>query len=236
MAISISASMPVGEKLTPLEELMRERGRFISIREAVGTVKARYPEMTYEQVAEWIYRKARSLGVVEKTFAGITGSAVSTEELFKRIANNGGEVMSGNEYGIKGYYREALEKALNMNLPAMRADYQDDDYTGRQKGNTQGISCGAVTVNEPPAIWENIHGMETAQKMIAGLVIMNAVNDKRFQRKDGINKSAVARLAANGLAKYGGAFNVSDRQLTELISKTLKHVPKLKDAVNGEHS
>ncbi|ATI93390.1 hypothetical protein H0K13_004874 [Salmonella enterica] len=72
--------------------------------------------------------------------------------------------------------------------------------------------------------------METAKKFIAGLAIAIAANDKRYQRKDGFNKSAVARLAESALLKYGVSIGVSDRQLTELISEALKCAPKLKDS------
>ncbi|ATI93610.1 hypothetical protein CGA23_27060 (plasmid) [Salmonella enterica subsp. enterica] len=71
--------------------------------------------------------------------------------------------------------------------------------------------------------------METAKKLCRSAIAI-AANDKRYQRKDGFNKSAVARLAESALLKYGVSIGVSDRQLTELISEALKCAPKLKDS------
>ncbi|EAQ6632191.1 hypothetical protein H0K13_004796 [Salmonella enterica] len=103
--------------------------------------------------------------------------------------------------------------------------YQDDEY--HHADNSVSDINNDLS---PPAVWENTHGMETAKKFIAGLAIAIAANDKRYQRKDGFNKSAVARLAESALLKYGVSIGVSDRQLTELISEALKCAPKLKDS------
>lgn len=226
MATSIPVSMPVGEKLTPLEELMRERGRFISIREAVETVKARYPEMTYEHVAEWVYRKARSLGVVEQTFAGITRSAVSTEKLFKRIANDGGEVMSRSDYAITGYYRAELEKALNMSLPAMRADYQDDVYVKvARNGEPEGANPPPADIagdSKLPANeyagWEpKFADRKTSIELVAALSKIVAEKcGNQYHRGNGISASAIADSVAV-------LFGKSDNQkYRKLISEALR--------------
>ncbi|HGB5893274.1 TPA: hypothetical protein ACIVVN_001554 [Salmonella enterica subsp. enterica serovar Kottbus] len=227
MSISIPVSMPVGEKLTPLEELMLERGRFISIREAVETVKALYPEMTYEHVAEWVYRKARSLDVVEKTFAGITRSAVSTEELFKRIANNGGEVMNGDEYGIKGYYRKELERVLDMDLSApLPVCHQNDVYVKvARNGEPEGAKPPPADIagdskllaNEYAGWVPRFAGKKTALEIIAALSkVVAEKSGNKYSRGKGVSASAIADSVAESLGK------TDNQKYRKLISEALK--------------
>ncbi|ECK2141343.1 hypothetical protein FQW43_16240 [Salmonella enterica subsp. enterica serovar Enteritidis] len=218
-------SKPVAEKLTPLEELMRERGKFISIREAVETVKARYPEMTYEQVAEWIYRKARSLGVVEKKFSDIVGSAVSLEKFFKRVAIGGGKVMSENDYNIMGYYRKELERVLDMDLSALLPScHQDDIYlrTIKDKQDTT-PSDNIAVINQLPVVngyagWESrFAGKKTAMEIIAALskVIMEKSGNK-YRRGSGVSASAIADSVVETLNK------TDSQKYRKLISEALR--------------
>ncbi|HIB1645509.1 TPA: hypothetical protein ACWV7F_004428 [Salmonella enterica subsp. enterica serovar Muenchen] len=224
--------IPVGEKLTPLEDLMRERGKFISIREAVETVKARYPEMTYEQVAEWVYRKARSLGVVEKTFSDIARSAVSPETFFQRVATGGGEVMNGNDYNIMGYYRKELERVLNMDLSApLPSCHQDDIYlrTIKDKQDTT-PSDNIAVINQLPvangyAGWESrFAGKKTAMEIIAALskIIMEKSGNK-YRRGNGVSASAIADSVVETLNK------TDSQKYRKLISEALRET-KVADA------
>ncbi|HFW4264189.1 TPA: hypothetical protein ACIBOF_002173 [Salmonella enterica subsp. diarizonae serovar 61:r:-] len=227
MAISIPVSMPVGEKLTPLEELMRERGRFISIREAVETVKARYPEMTYEQVAEWIYRKSRSLEAVEKTFAGITGSVVSTEKFFKGIANNSGEVMNGNDYNIRGYYRKELERVLDMDLSApLPVCHQNDVYVKvARNGEPEGAKPPPADIAGDSKLLANEYAgwapkfadRKTSIELVAALSKIVAEKcGNQYHRGNGISASAIADSVAVSLGK------TDNQKYRKLISEALR--------------
>ncbi|EFQ8474886.1 hypothetical protein KMF20_004266 [Salmonella enterica] len=235
MMISIEAAE---KQLSPLEELMAIHGKFISLRELVEQIKRRYPSMTCGQVALWLVNKLEGLDdyhrrdfQVKKLMRG------HKHDLLKSVAKHGAEVMNNNnQFDEICVRREDAEGKLNIEFPVMAeflppvltvndCTYQDDEY--HHADNSVSDINNDLS---PPAVWENTHGMETAKKFIAGLAIAIAANDKRYQRKDGFNKSAVARLAESALLKYGVSIGVSDRQLTELISEALKCAPKLKDS------
>ncbi|EDR6626109.1 hypothetical protein ZE01_003277 [Salmonella enterica subsp. diarizonae] len=239
MMISIEAAE---KQLSPLEELIAIHGKFISLREMVEQIKRRYPSMTCGQVALWLVNKLEGLDdyhrrdfQVEKLMRG------HKHDLLKGVAKHGAEVMNNNnQFDEICVRREDAERKLNIEFPVMAeflppvltvndCTYQDDEY--HHADNSVSDINNDLS---PPAVWENTHGMETARKIIAGLAIANAANDKRFQRKDGLNKSAVVRVAENALNKYGGFIGVSDRQLTALISESLKSAPKLKDYTDSE--
>lgn len=237
--ISIEAAE---KQLSPLEELMAIHGKFISLRELVEQIKRRYPSMTCGQVALWLVNKLEGLDdyhrrdfQVKKLMRG------HKHDLLKSVAKHGAEVMNNNNQFDEIYVRrEDAEGKLNIEFPVMPeflppvltvndCTYQDDEYH-----HADNSVSDINNDHSPPAVWENTHGMETAKKFIAGLAIAIAANDKRYQRKDGFNKSAVARLAESALLKYGVSIGVSDRQLTELISEALKSAPKLKDYTDSE--
>lgn len=237
--ISIEAAE---KQLSPLEELIAIHGKFISLREMVEQIKRRYPSMTCGQVALWLVNKLEGLDdyhrrdfQVEKLMRG------HKHDLLKGVAKHGAEVMNNNnQFDEICVRREDAEGKLNIEFPVMAeflppvltvndCTYQDDEY--HHADNSVSDINNDIS---PPAVWENTHGMETANKLIAGLAIANAINDKRCQRKDGLNKSAVVRLAENALIKYGGFIGVSGRQLTGLISEALKCAPKLKDYTDSE--
>lgn len=237
--ISIEAAE---KQLSPLEELIAIHGKFISLREMVEQIKRRYPSMTCGQVALWLVNKLEGLDdyhrrdfQVEKLMRG------HKHDLLKGVAKHGAEVMNNNnQFDEICVRREDAEGKLNIEFPVMAeflppvltvndCTYQDDEY--HHADNSVSDINNDIS---PPAVWENTHGMETANKLIAGLAIANAINDKRCQRKDGLNKSAVVRVAENALLKYGGSIGVSDRQLTALISEALKCAPKLKDYTDSE--
>ncbi|EFO7849610.1 hypothetical protein HMI96_005223 [Salmonella enterica] len=239
MMISIEAAE---KQLSPLEELIAIHGKFISLREMVEQIKRRYPSMTCGQVALWLVNKLEGLDdyhrrdfQVEKLMRG------HKHDLLKGVAKHGAEVMNNNnQFDEICVRREDAEGKLNIEFPVMAeflppvltvndCTYQDDEY--HHADNSVSDINNDIS---PPAVWENTHGMETANKLIAGLAIANAINDKRCQRKDGLNKSAVVRLAENALIKYGGFIGVSGRQLTGLISEALKCAPKLKDYTDSE--
>ncbi|ECI9602481.1 hypothetical protein IC374_004719 [Salmonella enterica] len=239
MMISIEAAE---KQLSPLEELMAIHGKFISLRELVEQIKRRYPSMTCGQVALWLVNKLEGLDdyhrrdfQVKKLMRG------HKHDLLKSVAKHGAEVMNNNnQFDEICVRREDAEGKLNIEFPVMPeflppvltvndCTYQDDEYH-HADNSVSDINNDP----SPPAVWENTHGMETAKKFIAGLAIAIAANDKRYQRKDGFNKSAVARLAESALLKYGVSIGVSDRQLTELISEALKCAPKLKDYTDSE--
>lgn len=237
--ISIEAAE---KQLSPLEELMAIHGKFISLRELVEQIKRRYPSMTCGQVALWLVNKLEGLDdyhrrdfQVKKLMRG------HKHDLLKSVAKHGAEVMNNNnQFDEICVRREDAEGKLNIEFPVMPeflppvltvndCTYQDDEYH-HADNSVSDINNDP----SPPAVWENTHGMETAKKFIAGLAIAIAANDKRYQRKDGFNKSAVARLAESALLKYGVSIGVSDRQLTELISEALKYVPKFKGYTDSE--
>ncbi|ECD5833178.1 hypothetical protein E1664_18805 [Salmonella enterica subsp. enterica serovar Newport] len=239
MMISIEAAE---KQLSPLEELMAIHGKFISLRELVEQIKRRYPSMTCGQVALWLVNKLEGLDdyhrrdfQVKKLMRG------HKHDLLKSVTKHGAEVMNNNnQFDEICVRREDAEGKLNIEFPVMPeflppvltvndCTYQDDEYH-HADNSVSDINNDP----SPPAVWENTHGMETAKKFIAGLAIAIAANDKRYQRKDGFNKSAVARLAESALLKYGVSIGVSDRQLTELISEALKSAPKLKDYTDSE--
>ncbi|EAB3265249.1 hypothetical protein ETJ58_20060 [Salmonella enterica] len=237
--ISIEAAE---KQLSPLEDLIAIHGKFISLREMVEQIKRRYPSMTCGQVALWLVNKLEGLDdyhrrdfQVKKLMRG------HKHDLLKSVTKHGTEVMNNNnQFDEICVRREDAEGKLNIEFPVMPeflppvltvndCTYQDDEYH-HADNSVSDINNDP----SPPAVWENTHGMETARKIIAGLAIANAANDKRFQRKDGLNKSAVVRVAENALNKYGGFIGVSDRQLTALISESLKSAPKLKDYTDSE--
>ncbi|EDX6466078.1 hypothetical protein CBH50_004862 [Salmonella enterica subsp. diarizonae serovar 60:r:e,n,x,z15] len=239
MRISVEAAE---KQLSPLKELIAIHGKFISLRELVEQIKRRYPSMTYGQVALWLINKSGGLDdyrrrdfQVEKLMRG------HKHDLLKSVAKHGAEVMNNNnQFDEICVRREDAEGKLNIELPVMAeflppvltvndCTYQDDEYH-HADNSVSDINNDP----SPPAVWENTHGMETARKIIAGLAIAIAANDKRYQRKDGLNKSAVARVAENALLKYGVSIGVSDRQLAGLISEALKCAPKLKDDADSE--
>ncbi|EHK1229009.1 hypothetical protein JHO75_004126 [Salmonella enterica subsp. enterica serovar Poona] len=239
MMISIEAAE---KQLSPLEDLIAIHGKFISLREMVEQIKRRYPSMTCGQVALWLVNKLEGLDdyhrrdfQVKKLMRG------HKHDLLKSVTKHGTEVMNNNnQFDEICVRREDAEGKLNIEFPVMPeflppvltvndCTYQDDEYH-HADNSVSDINNDP----SPPAVWENTHGMETARKIIAGLAIANAANDKRFQRKDGLNKSAVVRVAENALNKYGGFIGVSDRQLTALISESLKSAPKLKDYTDSE--
>lgn len=247
--ISIEAAE---KQLSPLEELIAIHGKFISLREMVEQIKRRYSNMTYGQVALWLINKSGGLDEYHRRdFQAKRLASGMKQDLLNSVVKHGAEVMNNNnqldEFCVR---REDAERKLNIKLPVMAeflppvltvndCTYQDDEY--HHADNEE--PSPEITVNtvheindnlSPPAVWENTHGMETANKLIAGLAIANAMNDKRCQRKDGLNKSAVVRVAENALTKYGGFIGVSDRQLTGLISEALKHAPELKDYTDSE--
>lgn len=237
--ISIEAAE---KQLSPLEELMAIHGKFISLRELVEQIKRRYPSMTCGQVALWLVNKLEGFDdyhrrdfQVKKLMRG------HKHDLLKSVAKHGAEVMNNNnQFDEICVRREDAEGKLNIEFPVMAeflppvltvndCTYQDDEY--HHADNSVSDINNDLS---PPAVWENTHGMETAKKFIAGLAIAIAANDKRYQRKDGFNKSAVARLAESALLKYGVSIGVSDRQLTELISEALKYAPKFKGYTDSE--
>ncbi|EDX6466454.1 hypothetical protein CBH50_005281 [Salmonella enterica subsp. diarizonae serovar 60:r:e,n,x,z15] len=240
--ISIEAAE---KQLSPLEELIAIHGKFISLRELVEQIKRRYPAMTYEQVALWLTNKLRGLREYRRCdfqVEQLTGGwGQVLQVLLSSVVKHGAEAMnSDGQFDEICIRKKDAEEELNIELPVMAeflppvltvndCTYQDDEY--HHADNSVSDINNDLS---PPAVWENTHGMETANKLIAGLAIANAMNDKRCQRKDGLNKSAVVRVAENALTKYGGFIGVSGRQLTGLISEALKCAPDLKDYTDSE--
>ncbi|EPD0208798.1 hypothetical protein ACR4U3_001417 [Salmonella enterica] len=249
MRISIEAAE---KQLSPLEEMIRSCGKYISLRELMEQIKRRYPSMTCGQVALWLAGKLENYdNYTRSNFHARKLPGGHMQRLLRDIVNHGSDVMNGNsQFDDICVRRKSAEITLNTELPVMAeflpsvlvvndCTYQDDEY--HHADNEE--PSPEITVNtvheindnlSSPAVWENTHGMETANKLIAGLAIANAMNDKRCQRKDGLNKSAVVRVAENALNKYGGFIGVSGRQLTGLISEALKCAPKLKDDADSE--
>ncbi|HCL5065926.1 TPA: hypothetical protein N2E80_005440 [Salmonella enterica] len=215
-------------------------------------IKRRYPVMTYEQAALWLINKSGGLDDYRRRDFQV-GKLMRghKHDLLKSVAKHGADVMTCNiDFDEICVRREDAERKLNIEFPVMaeflppvlavnsRTSQNDECYIADNENLSPETNDNPVSdINNdlsPPAVWENTHGMETAKKFIAGLAIANAMNDKRCQRKDGLNKSAVARVAENALLKYGVSIGVSDRQLTELISEALKCTPKLKDYTDSE--
>ncbi|EEP1513964.1 hypothetical protein HAZ28_004496 [Salmonella enterica] len=249
MMISIEAAE---KQLSPLEELIVIHGKYISLRELVEQIKRRYSDMTYGQVALWLINKTGGLDEYHRCDFQVEKSMRERRKgLLQNVVKHGAEVMNNNnQFDEICVRRENAERILSTEFPVMAeflppllavndCIYQDDEYHHADNENltpeTNDNSISDINNDlSPPAVWENTHGMETANKLIAGLAIANAMNDKRCQRKDGLNKSAVARVAESALIKYGGFIGVTGRQLTGLISEALKCAPKLKDDADGK--
>ncbi|EFS1346143.1 hypothetical protein MPS29_002888 [Salmonella enterica] len=218
-------------------------------------IKRRYPVMTYEQVALWLMNKLRGITEYHRRDFQVERLLAGWEQvlqgLLSDVVKHGAEAMNNNgrfdEICIK---KKDAEEALNIELPVMaeflppvlavnsHTSQNDECYIADNENLSPETNDNPVSdINNdpsPPAVWENTHGMETAKKFIAGLAIAIAANDKRYQRKGGLNKSAIARLAENAMLKYGGSVGVSGRQLTELIGEALKYAPELKDDADGK--
>ncbi len=240
--------MATAEKLTPLEELtiFRKEGIFIPLGEVCKSIQNRYG-MRRNQVAQWLYCKLCTHNPVKLVREKKGNSPLDpVSELVpddcgvKRLEQYLINYVNGFPLVMDyGFIRHDLEKALGINLPFQQECYQDDgDYSAGNENTSPEITADSVyEISDdllPTAIWENKHGMETALKIIAGLAIVATGNDIRYKRKGGLNKSAIARLATNGLVKYGGFIDVSDRQLNELIGRALKYAPELKDDADSE--
>ncbi|OIN38322.1 hypothetical protein AO411_2025685 [Salmonella enterica subsp. enterica serovar Sarajane] len=246
------------KQLSPLEELIAIHSEHISLRELVEQIKRRYPVMTYEQVALWLMNKLhgiteyrrRDFQVEQLTGDWRHGLRV-LQGLLSDVVKHGAEAMNNNgRFDEICVRKKDAEEALNVELPVIaeflppvlavnsHASQNDECYIADNENLSPETNDNPVSdINNdpsPPAVWENTHGMETAKKFIAGLAIAIAANDKRYQRKGGLNKSAIARLAENAMLKYGGSVGVSGRQLTELIGEALKYAPELKDDADGK--
>ncbi|EAQ9996066.1 hypothetical protein EAP59_09385 [Salmonella enterica] len=251
------------KQLSPLEELIAIHSEHISLRELVEQIKRRYPSMTCGQVALWLMNKLQGITEyrrrdfqVEQLTGDWRHGLRVLQGLLSDVVKHGAEAMNNNgRFDEICVRKKDAEEALNVELPVIaeflppvlavtvdsRTGQNDECYIAGVADNenlppeTTVDSVHEINDNlSPPAVWENTHGMETAKKFIAGLAIAIAANDKRYQRKGGLNKSAVARLAENAMLKYGGSVGVSGRQLTELIGEALKYAPELKDDADGK--
>ncbi|EHI7337535.1 hypothetical protein V0N18_004348 [Salmonella enterica] len=244
------------ENLTPLDELINVKHKFISLRDVIRTIESIY-DMRHEDIAEWLIMKLcvmnKILTVESKGIAGAIDKYSEDEDnviliqmlsdvivygedviepYFNQMRCEDDDVTPYEMFRYVGFMREDIEKitGITFNIGFFSDDYEDEDEDYESDNEPHQTEED----NNIIAMWENIYGMETANKLIAGLAIANAANDKKYQRKDGLNKSAVVRLAENSLIKYGGFIDVSGRQLTGLISKALKYAPKLKDDTDSE--
>ncbi|EAB2722587.1 hypothetical protein GUN64_001189 [Salmonella enterica] len=241
------------ENLTPLDELINVKHEFISLRDVIRTVESVYG-MRYEDIAEWLIMKLcirnKILTVESKGIAGAIDKYSEGEDnviliqMLSDVMVYGEDVMEPyfNQMGYEnedvtpyemfqyiGFMREDIEKitGITFDIGFFSDNYEDEYYESDSEPHKTAEDNNIV------AMWDNKYGMKTALKIIAGLSIAIAGNDKRYQRKGGLNKSAVSRLATNGLAKYGGSVGVSDRRMTELIGEALKYVPDLKGGADG---
>lgn len=244
------------ENLTPLDELINVKHKFISLRDVIRTIESIY-DMRHEDIAEWLIMKLcvmnKILTVESKGIAGAIDKYSEDEDnviliqmlsdvivygedviepYFNQMRCEDDDVTPYEMFRYVGFMREDIEKitGITFNIGFFSDDYEDEDEDYESDNELHQTEED----NNIIAMWENTYGMETAKKFIAGLAIAIAANDKRYQRKDGLNKSAVVRVAENALNKYGGFIGVSDRQLTALISESLKSAPKLKDYTDSE--
>ncbi|EAW2933296.1 hypothetical protein MLB55_005758 [Salmonella enterica] len=242
------------ENLTPLDELINVKHKFISLRDVIRTIESIY-DMRHEDIAEWLIMKLcvmnKILTVESKGIAGAIDKYSEDEDnviliqmlsdvivygedviepYFNQMGYEDDNVTPYEMFRYVGFMREDIEKitGITFDIGFFSDDYEDEDYESDSELHQTEEDNNII------AMWENTYGMETARKIIAGLAIVIAANDKRYQRKDGLNKSAVVRVAENALNKYGGFIGVSDRQLTALISESLKSAPKLKDYTDSE--
>lgn len=244
------------ENLTPLDELINVKHKFISLRDVIRTIESIY-DMRHEDIAEWLIMKLcvmnKILTVESKGIAGAIDKYSEDEDnviliqmlsdvivygedviepYFNQMGYEDDNVTPYEMFRYVGFMREDIEKitGITFDIGFFSDDYEDEDEDYESDSELHQTEED----NNIIAMWENTYGMKTARKIIAGLAIAIAANDKRYQRKDGLNKSAVVRLAENALIKYDGFIGVSGRQLTGLISEALKHAPKLKDYTDSE--
>ncbi|MEW6483177.1 MAG: hypothetical protein AB1423_00805 [Pseudomonadota bacterium] len=75
--------------------------------------------------------------------------------------------------------------------------------------------------------WADFNSKDTSLKFIAGMVLALQKASPKFRNGEKINRSAIAKEAVSHIVKQGIEFDITDRQLTNLINKALElHAPK----------
>ncbi|EEJ7164115.1 hypothetical protein OK32_001196 [Salmonella enterica subsp. enterica] len=214
------------KKLTPPEELKQMRARFISFHEVCERITGAYPDMTHEEVREWILGKiVGKTSFVKHSIAGYTRPVISGE-ISK--ASSGDEKWSR----LYGFIRSELERVLDMDLSApLPVCHQDDVYVGVAcNGEPEGAKPSPADIagnsklpaNEEIDFEPDAKG-STESDMIAAFVFGLAENSATYRKKNGgINVSEVVRHAQRNLARRGGEFTVSDRTLRGIVARSIK--------------
>ncbi|ECH9301638.1 hypothetical protein ZB36_08900 [Salmonella enterica subsp. enterica] len=228
LSMRIITEYRVPKKLTPLEELRLMKARFISFGEAMDWVRAKNPDMTLSQAAEWIVAKAyRRTRIVKHLLAGNT-VPVTPDELEK-------DVTDGDWISSYGFIRSELEWALGMNLPvhSLAACHQDNVYDeeahnsepeGAETTSASGVGDGQLPANDGNSIeWDmSAGGMDTALNIISGLAVALGKTSEIYRRGGKLNISGLANCAERNLKQFGGGFQVGDRWVRKLLTRALE--------------
>ncbi|AXC67728.1 hypothetical protein DOE63_20820 [Salmonella enterica subsp. diarizonae serovar 59:z10:-] len=219
---------PQSKKLTPPEELKQMKARFISFHEVCERITGAYPDMTHEEVREWILGKiVGKTSFVRHSMAGYTRPVIGGE-ISK--ASSGDEKWSR----LYGFVRSELEAALDMDLSApLPVCHQDDVYVGVAcNGEPEGAKPSPADIagdsqllaNDENSIeWDmSVAGMNTALNVISGLATALGKTSEAYRRGGKLNISGLANCAERNLKQFGGGFSVSDRSVRKLLTDALK--------------
>lgn len=79
-------------------------------------------------------------------------------------------------------------------------------------------------------VWSEFASKETSLKFIAGMALALSKHSNKFRNGENTNKTSIAKEAITNIIAQGIEFNITERQLTSLISQALnEYAPKLKE-------
>ncbi len=229
-----------------LQEHQSQIMKFVSFKETIIFLATKYPQASNGQLAEILLRKMlrenrRILDVYflspanEMIISCLDSIAHKNSTSVNIIENMYECIISGMaytpEFSQHFYYELAMSKVCIDKYGFSRDDLQiffndiGQDIDVYASPPSQSLSQGLP-------VWENdVKGMDTALKFIAGLCLALEKSGSKYRRGKKINRSAVAKTALDALIEFNpDAQVVTERQLTNLINEALtKFSPQLKD-------
>lgn len=208
---------PQSKKLTPPEELKQMKARFISFHEVCERITGAYPDMTHEEVREWILGKiVGKTSFVRHSIAGYTRPVIGGE-ISKASSGD------GKWSRLFGFVRSELEAALDMDLSApLPVCHQDDVYVGVAcNGEPEGAKPSPADIagdSQLLAGWEpRFAGKKIAMEIIAALSkVITEKSGNKYLRGSGVSASAIADSVAELLGK------TDNQKYRKLISEALR--------------